>query len=130
MMYGWITAIHQLGGASAALLGGILRVDLGTYLEAFMLSGLLCLVAAAMVMLIAVEPGGATRARRAFARLGPRSRREPLTRPPSLRRAKLRQPTSPTSVPTNGEMNRARHVTSPITAPTGPVSIFNACRGV
>ena len=24
MMYGWITAIHQLGGASAALLGGIL----------------------------------------------------------------------------------------------------------
>ena len=56
MMYGWITAIHQLGGASAALLGGILRVDLGTYLEAFMLSGLLCLVAAAMVMLIAVKP--------------------------------------------------------------------------
>jgi MFS family permease len=56
MMYGWITAIHQLGGASAALLGGILRVDLGTYLEAFMLSGVLCLVAAAMVMLIAVKP--------------------------------------------------------------------------
>jgi predicted MFS family arabinose efflux permease len=56
MMYGWITAIHQLGGASAALLGGILRMDLGTYLEAFMLSGLLCLVAAAMVMLIAVKP--------------------------------------------------------------------------
>jgi sugar phosphate permease len=56
MMYGWITAIHQLGGASAALLGGILRVDLGTYLEAFMLSGMLCLVAAAMVMLIAVKP--------------------------------------------------------------------------
>jgi Major Facilitator Superfamily len=56
MMYGWITAIHQLGGASAALLGGILRVDLGTYLEAFMLSGLLCLVAAGMVMFIAVKP--------------------------------------------------------------------------
>jgi sugar phosphate permease len=56
MMYGWITAIHQLGGASAALVGGVLRVDLGTYLEAFLLSGLLCLVAAAMVMLIALKP--------------------------------------------------------------------------
>ncbi len=56
MMYGWITAIHQLGGASAALVGGILRVDLGTYLEAFMLSGLLCLIAAVMVMFIAVKP--------------------------------------------------------------------------
>jgi sugar phosphate permease len=56
MIYGWITAIHQLGGASAALVGGILRVDLGTYLEAFILSGLLCLIAAGMVMFITPRP--------------------------------------------------------------------------
>jgi sugar phosphate permease len=52
MMYGWLAAVHQLGGASAALLAGVLRMDLGTYLEAFMLSGLLCLIAALMVLFI------------------------------------------------------------------------------
>ena len=56
MMYGWITAIHQLGGAAAAFVAGILRVDLGSYLEAFIVSGLLCLIAAAMVMFITVKP--------------------------------------------------------------------------
>jgi sugar phosphate permease len=56
MMYGWITAIHQLGGAAAAFIAGILRVDLGSYLEAFIVSGLLCLIAAAMVMFIDVKP--------------------------------------------------------------------------
>jgi sugar phosphate permease len=56
IMYGWITAVHQLGGATAAFVAGILRVDLGSYLEAFMVSGALCLVAAGMVMLIAIKP--------------------------------------------------------------------------
>jgi sugar phosphate permease len=52
MMYGWLMTSHQLGGASAAFVAGVLRMDLGTYLEAFMLSGLLCLIAAAMVLFI------------------------------------------------------------------------------
>jgi sugar phosphate permease len=55
MMYGWIFAAHQLGGASAAFLAGALRVDLGSYLEAFMLAGLLCLVAAVMVLFIGAD---------------------------------------------------------------------------
>jgi predicted MFS family arabinose efflux permease len=52
LMFGWISASHQLGGAAAAYLGGVLRVDLGTYTQAFIISGALCFVAAALVMFI------------------------------------------------------------------------------
>ena len=52
MMFGWIAASHQLGAALAAFAAGALRVELGSYLQAFMFSGLLCLVAALMVLLI------------------------------------------------------------------------------
>jgi len=58
IMVAWITVIHQLGGAGAAYLAGVLRISFGTYLEAFMLSGLLCILAALMVLFI-----GADRAR-------------------------------------------------------------------
>jgi MFS family permease len=52
MMFGWMSAIHQLGGALAAYAAGALRLDLGSYLQAFMLAGALCFVSAAMVMFI------------------------------------------------------------------------------
>ena len=52
IMVAWITAIHQIGGALAAYVGGVLRIGFGTYLEAFMLSGLLCIGAALMVLFI------------------------------------------------------------------------------
>ncbi len=52
IMYGWITASHQVGGALAAFIGGVLRVDLGSYLQAFIISGLLCFVASIMVLFI------------------------------------------------------------------------------
>jgi sugar phosphate permease len=58
IMVAWITVIHQVGGALAAYLGGLLRITFGTYLEAFMLAGLLCVGAALMVLFI-----GADRAR-------------------------------------------------------------------
>jgi len=51
-MFGWIAASHQLGAALAAFAAGALRVELGSYLQAFMFSGLLCLVAALMVLFI------------------------------------------------------------------------------
>jgi sugar phosphate permease len=57
IMFGWIAAAHQLGAALAAFAAGALRVSLGTYLEAFMLSGLLCLVAALMVLFIGRSRG-------------------------------------------------------------------------
>ena len=56
IMFGWIAAAHQLGAALAAFAAGALRVELGTYLEAFMLSGLLCLVASLMVLFIGQSP--------------------------------------------------------------------------
>jgi len=52
IMVAWITVIHQVGGATAAYLGGVLRISFGSYLEAFMLSGLLCIGAALMVLFI------------------------------------------------------------------------------
>ena len=52
VMYGWITCCHQLGGASAAFFGGVLRVNFDTYMHAFMISGLMCLIAAIMALFI------------------------------------------------------------------------------
>jgi predicted MFS family arabinose efflux permease len=52
IMIAWITVIHQVGGAGAAYLGGALRISFGTYLEAFIISGLLCIGAALAVLFI------------------------------------------------------------------------------
>jgi sugar phosphate permease len=52
IMVAWITVIHQVGGAAAAFLAGVLRITYGSYLQAFVLSGLLCIVAALMVLFI------------------------------------------------------------------------------
>ncbi|HEV2335731.1 MAG TPA: hypothetical protein VGS13_09565 [Stellaceae bacterium] len=68
-MVAWITAIHMVGGALAAYLGGLLRIAFGTYLEAFILSGLLCIGAALMVLLIGTDRGA------------DRSTREPVAEP-------------------------------------------------
>ena len=52
MIYGWIGAGHQLGAATAAFGAGVLRVQTNRYVEAFMLAGFACIVAAIMAMLI------------------------------------------------------------------------------
>jgi sugar phosphate permease len=52
IMVAWITVIHQIGSASAAYLAGVLRIAFGTYLEAFMLSGMLLIAAALMVLFV------------------------------------------------------------------------------
>ena len=69
MMVAWITVIHQIGGAAAAYLGGVLRIGFGTYLEAFVISGLMCIGAALMVLFIGAgaRSAGASRSRRAVA---------------------------------------------------------------
>jgi sugar phosphate permease len=56
IMVAWITVIHQVGGAAAAFLAGLLRISYGSYLQAFMLSGILCIAAALMVLFIGVGP--------------------------------------------------------------------------
>src|SRR5215472_7071550 len=52
IMVAWITVIHQIGSASAAYLAGVLRIAFGTYIEAFMMSGMLLIAAAIMVLFI------------------------------------------------------------------------------
>jgi len=55
IVYGWVFAAHQVGASSAAYFAGLMRADLGSYLQAFILSGLICLSAAVMVMFIGVD---------------------------------------------------------------------------
>jgi MFS family permease len=52
VMFGWIAAAHQMGAATAAFGAGALRTWLGSYQVAFMASGLLCLLAAGLVIRI------------------------------------------------------------------------------
>jgi predicted MFS family arabinose efflux permease len=52
LVYGWIGAGHQLGAATAAFGAGVLRVQTNRYVEAFLLAGLACVIAAMLVMLI------------------------------------------------------------------------------
>jgi sugar phosphate permease len=62
IMVAWITVIHQIGSASVAYLAGLMRIDFGTYLEAFILSGVLLIAAAVMVLFIGVGRNGRERA--------------------------------------------------------------------
>jgi sugar phosphate permease len=61
IMVAWITVIHQIGGASAAYLAGVVRIAFGTYFEAFIFSGMLLVAVAVMVLFIGAgrgrEPG-------------------------------------------------------------------------
>jgi sugar phosphate permease len=52
LVYGWVFTAHQLGGASAAVTAGLLRVTFDDYMGAFMLSGTLCLGAAIAALFI------------------------------------------------------------------------------
>lgn len=52
IMFGWILAAHQLGAASAAFGAGSVRSWFGNYDKAFLTSGALCLLTAAIVLQI------------------------------------------------------------------------------
>lgn len=54
LMFGWIAAAHQMGGAFAAWGAGLLRTVTGDYLSAFIVAGVICMVAAIMVPFIGV----------------------------------------------------------------------------
>ncbi len=53
IVFGWISASHQLGAAIAAFFGGVLRTGLGSYLEAFVIAGITGLIAAGLALMIA-----------------------------------------------------------------------------
>jgi sugar phosphate permease len=50
--FGWIFAAHQLGAATAAFGGGLSRTEWNTYLPAFFVAGVACLIASASVWFI------------------------------------------------------------------------------
>jgi sugar phosphate permease len=58
IVYGWIFAAHQMGAATIAFAAGAVRTFFGDYQIAFMSSGLLCLLAAGLVLRIARERPG------------------------------------------------------------------------
>jgi MFS family permease len=60
MMFGWMFTGHQLGASSIAFLAGLIRTGTGSYDTAFMISGVLCIVAAVMVLFVGrTAPAGA-----------------------------------------------------------------------
>jgi MFS family permease len=46
ILFGWISASHQIGAASAAYLAGVTRTITGSYLDAFVFAGVVAVVAA------------------------------------------------------------------------------------
>jgi len=52
VVFGWIFAAHQLGVGVMAFCAGISRDELGTYVLAFLLAGVLCIAAAAAFALV------------------------------------------------------------------------------
>lgn len=57
VVFGWIAAGHQLGAASAAFFAGWMRVQSGSYFEAFVIAGLTGVVAAGLSLLIKGKKG-------------------------------------------------------------------------
>ncbi|MFO1013885.1 MAG: MFS transporter [Caulobacteraceae bacterium] len=58
IVYGWIAAGHQAGAASAAFLGGVIRTQTGSYLDAFLIAGGAAVAAGVMSLLVG-RGGGA-----------------------------------------------------------------------
>ena len=59
MVFGWVFVGHQLGSATAAFGAGLTRTLYETYLPAFFAAGVLCLIAAAVMMLVRPGPKAA-----------------------------------------------------------------------
>jgi len=59
LVFGWVFAGHQIGAACAAFGAGYARSALDSYLPAFFVAGLLCLVAALLVPTLGRRPAAA-----------------------------------------------------------------------
>ncbi len=62
IVFGWITAGHQLGAACAAFMAGYLRTLQGDYVDAFVFAGSAGIIAAALALLIGRQRGAGARA--------------------------------------------------------------------
>ncbi|MGH7716596.1 MAG: MFS transporter, partial [Vulcanimicrobiaceae bacterium] len=61
LVFGWISAGHQLGASAIALAAGVIRTMQGSYDSAFTLSATLCLMAAFAALMIGVGGRAALR---------------------------------------------------------------------
>ncbi len=50
ILFGWISAGHQMGAATAAFGAGLLRSELDTYLQAFLIAGAACVLVAVVLL--------------------------------------------------------------------------------
>ncbi len=55
ILFGWISASHQIGAASAAFLAGVSRSVSGSYLQAFVVAGFVAVLAAFLSLMIRRE---------------------------------------------------------------------------
>jgi predicted MFS family arabinose efflux permease len=55
IIYGWVFASHQIGGAIAAFGAGLLRVKFGDYAAAFYITGILCVITSYFVLQITLK---------------------------------------------------------------------------
>lgn len=60
IVFGWIFTAHQIGASVAAIGGGYSRTAFLTYLPAFIVAGIACLIAAGLVLTVQNKGGGAT----------------------------------------------------------------------
>ena len=56
LVFGWIMAAHQVGAALAASFAGFIRTFEGSYDRAFVIAGMLCMIAAIGVLFAAKPP--------------------------------------------------------------------------
>ncbi|MES2473075.1 MAG: MFS transporter [Pseudomonadota bacterium] len=56
ILFGWISASHQIGAASAAFLAGVSRTGSGSYLQAFVFAGFVAVLAAFLSLMIQRAP--------------------------------------------------------------------------
>jgi predicted MFS family arabinose efflux permease len=55
LIYGWVFAAHQIGGALAAYGAAVLRIKFGDYAAAFYITGVLCLITSYFVLQISIK---------------------------------------------------------------------------
>lgn len=60
IIFGWVLTGHQIGAAVAASGAGVLRTELGGYLEAFVIAGIACMITALYDLLIGRGARGRT----------------------------------------------------------------------
>jgi predicted MFS family arabinose efflux permease len=55
ILFGWISASHQIGAAAAAFFAGALRTSTGSYSESFVIAGFVAVVAAFLALMIGTK---------------------------------------------------------------------------